>query len=69
MVIIVDDRLPALNSIQDSLARADAQVGSFCGVQQSLIEQTVEESNFPSTKYQRQSYVQGLGNEQGRSIV
>ena len=67
-------RLPApsprhviLNLIQDPLARADAQMGSFCGVQQSLIEQTVEESNFPPTKYQRQSYVQGLGLFRGRS--
>ena len=60
-------RLPApsprhviLNLIQDPLARADAQVGSSCGVQQSLIEQTVGKSNFSSTKYQRESYVQGL---------
>ena len=97
MVIIADDRLPVLNSIQDlddirgggvrverklsspapsprhvilnliqdPLARADAQEGSFCGVQQSLIEQAVEESNFPPTKYQRQSYVQGLALAKG----
>ena len=45
MVIIADDRLPVLNLIQDPLARADIQVGSFCGGQQSLIEQTVEETN------------------------
>ena len=53
-----------LNLVQDPFPRlfprADAQVGSFCGIQQSLIEQAVEGSNFPSTKYQRQRYVQGL---------
>ena len=58
-----------LNLIQDPLARADAQVGSFCGIQQSLIEQAVEGSNFPSTKYQRQRYVHRLALGAGRVAV
>ena len=39
-------RYVILNLIQDPFLREDAQVGSFCGVQQSLIEQAVEETNF-----------------------
>ena len=81
MVIIVDDRLPVLNSIQDLddvrqggiwverelsspapsprhvilnliqdpfprlFPREDAQMGSCCRIQQSLIERAVEETN------------------------